>query len=65
LTAEPQKQTREVSRFWLALAFLIGTLIAAFMKAPDWFLAMLGTCTTNIAAFYFGEKGKRTTPAIE
>jgi hypothetical protein len=47
---------KEISRFWLALAFLAATAGAAYFKTPDWFTAMLATATTNVAAYYFGEK---------
>jgi len=57
---EPRKQTREVSRFWLALAFLGSTMACVPLKAPESLMATLATCTAMIAAFYFGEKGKKT-----
>jgi hypothetical protein len=30
------------------------------LKAPESLMATLATCTAMIAAFYFGEKGKKT-----
>jgi hypothetical protein len=52
----PSAPTKEVSRFWLALAFLSATLVAAYLKMPDWLFASLGTATASSASYYFGTK---------
>lgn len=48
--------TKEVGRILLALAFLGGTVLAAYLKLPDLLVGILGGGATSASSYYFGAK---------
>jgi len=55
----PTNGTREVSTFWLALAFLGATFFAAYLKLPDLLIGILGGGATSASSYYFGQKAPK------